>query len=90
MRLTRRVILLIGAVCLFHSSLVPPVGQGGGEVCRYHEFTERAWPFTRLYSVEGGDGVALMTEVAIIVSLVAIGLLVVSMVSEAKTGRDDG
>jgi len=31
-----------------------------------------------------------MTEVAIIVSLVAIGLLVVSMVSEAKTGRDDG
>jgi hypothetical protein len=41
---SRLVILMIGALCTFHSSLVPPVIQDGGDLCRYHEFMGRGWP----------------------------------------------
>ena len=88
MKKSQRIVLLIGAICVFHSSLVPPVIQAGGEICRYHEFTERAWPFTRLFGVSGSDGVALLTEYGIIMSLVAIAYLVIGMRGGAE--KTDG
>lgn len=77
---SQRIILLIGAICILHSSMVPPVSQTGGETCRYHEFTERSPLFTRAYGVNGGDGVALMTEIGVIVALVSIALLATTFV----------
>lgn len=51
MTLAQRIILLLGLTGILHSSMVPPVRQGAELVCRYHEFTERALPFTRGYGV---------------------------------------
>lgn len=75
MKRTRRIVLLLAAVGILHSSLVPPVSQAAGAVCRYHAFTERAWPFTRLHGVVDADAVALLSEYGIIVALAAIAYL---------------
>lgn len=82
------IVLLIGAIAILHTSMVPPVSQAGGDVCRYHEFTERGFAFTRLYGVNGGDGVALITEYGMIISLVVIVLLTLSL--RRKPDRDNG
>jgi hypothetical protein len=80
MNLVRRIVLMAAALGIFHSSLVPPVKQNGGALCGYHEFMERGWPFTREYGATGVDGIALLTEYGIILSLatlvyLSIGLL---------------
>lgn len=81
-RLAQRVVVLVGALGVFHSSLVPPVKQVGGELCRYHEFTERSWPFTRTFETAGVDGIALFTEYAIIVSLATMVYVVLGLLGD--------
>ena len=81
MKKSQRIVLMIGALGTFHSSLVPPVSQAGGNLCRYHAFMERGWPFTREFGATGVDGIALLTEYGILVSFTALvcfglGLLV--------------
>ena len=39
--------------------LAPLDRPAGGDLCRYHEFLERGWPFTRGFGADGVDGVAL-------------------------------
>lgn len=68
----QRIVLLATGLGLFHSSLVPPVRQNDGDLCRYHAFTERGWPFTREFGTGGVDGTALLTEYGIILSLAGI------------------
>ncbi len=68
----QRVALILGAVGLLHTSMVPPVTQGDVEVCRYHEFIERNWLFTRGYEVANADTAALLSEYGLIVASTAI------------------
>jgi len=84
MNLARRVVLLIAGLGIFHSSLVPPVKQAGGALCRYHEFMERGWPFTREYGATGVDGIALLTEYGIILSLAAMFYLLIGLFLDRK------
>lgn len=84
----RLVILLIGTLGIFHSSLVPPVIQDGGDLCRYHEFMERGWPFTREFGATGVDGIALLTEYDIIFSITAMVYLVITVL-RTKSGNGD-
>ena len=72
----QRIVVLLGAVCVLHSSMVPPVMQAGDYVCRYHEFVERHWPFTRGYEVADADLSALFSEYGMIV---ATGVIVYSL-----------
>jgi len=78
--LPERFVLFVGALCVFHSSLVPPVLQAGGDLCRYHEFMERGWPFTREFGAGGVDGIALLTEYGIILSFTAMAYLIVGII----------
>jgi hypothetical protein len=80
MSLVRRIVVAVAALGVFHSSLVPPVKQSSGALCRYHEFMERGWPFTREYGATGVDGIALLTEYGIILSLAALIYLLIGMV----------
>ena len=84
MLLAQRIILLIGALGVFHSSLVPPVIQAGGPFCRYHEFMERNWPFVREYGAGGVNGIALLTEYGIIVSVAALAYMAVGRLLERR------
>ena len=79
MNLIQRIVLMLGALGVFHSSLVPPVKQVGEALCRYHEFLERGWPFTRTYGAGGVDAVALLTEYGLIFSVVAMLWLAISL-----------
>ena len=72
----RLIILLFGALGIFHSSLVPPVIQDGGDLCRYHEFMGRGWPFTKEFGATGVDLAALLTEYGLIFSLTAMIYLI--------------
>jgi hypothetical protein len=72
MKRLQRIVLWVAAIGIFHSSLVPPVKQDGDDLCRYHEFMERGWPFTREFGATGVDGIALLTEYGIILSLTAL------------------
>jgi hypothetical protein len=75
MNKAQRVVLIAAAICILHSSMVPPVAQAGETVCRYHEFTVRHLPFTRGYEIAGGDPVALIAEYGMIVSVAAVAFL---------------
>lgn len=77
MEIKQRLILILGGVGILHSSMVPPVSQLDGEVCRYHEFVERSLFFTQGYGVNHGDAVALISEYGIVVALTGIAFLVV-------------
>ena len=88
MKFAQRIVLMIGALGVFHSALVPPVSQRGAELCRYHEFTERAWPFTRLFDASGVDGVALMTEYGIILALTAMAYLAIELLGGKSLDED--
>lgn len=90
MKLPQRIVLLVGALCIFHSSLVPPVKQVGGDVCRYHEFVERGWPFTRTYSTGGVDGIALLTEYGIIVSVAALAYWLIGLLQATSPRPGSG
>jgi len=68
----QRVVLMVGSICILHSSMVPPVAQGEDYVCRYHEFVERHWPFTRGYDVANADLVALLSEFGLIIAVTAV------------------
>ena len=76
MSVPRRIIILAGLSGILHSSLVPPVVQGAGSVCRYHEFMLRAWPFTKGYAVAQADLAALFSEYGIILSLGSMAWLI--------------
>ncbi len=69
MSVAQRIVVLCGLVGILHSSMVPPVQQAAGAVCRYHEFMGRTWPYAREYGVVGADIVALLSEYGIIASL---------------------
>ena len=72
----RRIIVLAGLAGILHSSLVPPVEQSGGSVCRYTEFWLRSWPFTHGYGVEQADLTALLSEYGILISLTAMAWVI--------------
>ena len=69
---SQRIVLMIAATGVLHTSMVPPVAQGGEYVCRYHEFVERQWPFTRGYDAANADPVALLSEYGMILATAAI------------------
>lgn len=79
----QRVVLLIGAICILHSSMVPPVSQAESSTCRYHEFVERQLPFTRGYGVVDSDVVALLTEYGMILSVGAIVFLALGLIRKS-------
>lgn len=68
----QRGVLLAAALGILHSSMVPPVVQGGEYVCRYAQFVERRGLFTRGYDTAGADVVALLSEYGVILSAAAI------------------
>ena len=78
--LPQRIILLLGFIGILHSSMVPPVQQAVGGVCRYHQFMLRTWPFTRTYDVAGADVVALVSEYGIIVSVTCVVYLLAGLI----------
>lgn len=71
----QRIVLIIAAVGFLHSSMVPPVMQAGGYVCRYHEFVGRQWPYMRGYDVANADMTALLSEYGIIIAAATILIL---------------
>lgn len=71
----RRIILLLGAGGILHSSLVPPMQQTAGSVCRYEAFMARRWPFTHGYGVGEGDVPALLTEYGLVLAFTAAAWL---------------
>jgi len=75
----QRIVLILGAVGILHSSMVPTVTQGAEAVCRYHEFLGRGWPFTRGYDVANADLVALLSEYGMIVAVTAIVVLALGL-----------
>ena len=79
MTLAQRIVLLIGSIGILHSSMVPPVLQVGGAVCRYHEFTLRSWPFTRTYGVANADVVGLLSEYGMILALTTTIYLILGL-----------
>ena len=88
MKRLQRIVLMVAGIGVFHSSLVPPVKQEGGDLCRYHEFMERGWPYTREFGTAGVDGLALLTEYGILVSLAAIVYLAVGLFGAANASTD--
>lgn len=72
----RRVIVVLGAIGVLHSSMVPPISQISSETCRYHEFVERSLLFTRTYGVNHGDLPALLSEYGVILALTVIAYVV--------------
>jgi len=81
MNKSQRIVLILAATGILHSSMVPPVAQGAEDVCRYHEFVERQLPFTRGYEVANADIVALVAEYGIIAAVAAIVYLVLGFAS---------
>ena len=79
MNIKQRIILIAGAIGMLHSSMVPPVMQGGGATCRYHEFVERSLFFTREYGVNNGDMVALVSEFGIVAAIASILFLLAGL-----------
>ena len=59
--------------------MVPPVVQEEDAVCRYHQFVERPWPFTRSYAAVDSDMAALHSEYGIIVGAGAVMFLLLGM-----------
>lgn len=68
----QRGVVLVAALGVLHSSMVPPVAQGDGYVCRYAEFVARRGLFTRGYDTASADLVALVSEYGVIVAVAAI------------------
>lgn len=68
----QRIVLMLGFTGILHSSMVPPVAQGTELACRYHEFVVRRGLFTRGYDVAGGDLVAFLSELGVIVAATAL------------------
>jgi hypothetical protein len=85
MTLYQRGALILGAICVLHSSMVPPVAQVEGAVCRYHAFVERSFLFTRTYGVPNADVVALVTEYGVIISVFSITYLLLGMLKRKTT-----
>jgi hypothetical protein len=79
MSTAQRIVLIVGATGILHSSMVPPVVQGDDEVCRYHEFVVRGWPFTRGYDVANADLAALVSEYGMILAAVALVYLLLGL-----------
>jgi len=75
----QRIVLILGAIGVLHSSMVPPVSQGEDYVCRYHEFVERHGLFTRGYEVANGDVTALVSEYGVILAVTAIVYLALGL-----------
>ena len=57
-----------------------PRHPGRGILCRYHEFVERGWPFTRGHGVDNADLVALLSEYAMIAAVAATVVLALGLV----------
>ena len=76
MNMKQRIVLILGSIGFLHSSMVPPVAQVVAQTCRYHEFLERSWFFTRGYGVDRGDAVALASEYGVLAALTAIAFLI--------------
>ena len=71
----QRIFLILGAICILHSSMVPPVSQAEAGTCRYQQFMERSSLFTQGYAVEQGDVTALHSEYGVIVAVTLIAFL---------------
>ena len=84
MNIAQKIVLIIGSVGILHSSMVPPVSQLEGAVCRYHEFTERSLFFTKGYGINNGDVVALMSEFGIILSITAVSYLIAGLIRKKE------
>lgn len=79
---SQRMVLIFAATGILHSSMVPPVAQGEEYVCRYHEFVERQWLFTRGYDAANADLVALLSEYGVILATAAIVYLALGLLRE--------
>jgi hypothetical protein len=74
-RLYNALTVLTGFVGILFVSLVPPMRIPAEEMnCRFHFMAERAWPFSRSYSVQYPDIQAMVSEYGIILS--ACGILI--------------
>lgn len=66
-------IIFLGCIGMLFVSLVPPMKIPPEEMnCRFHFMLERAWPFSKSYSVQYPDVQAMISEYGIILSVCGI------------------